>query len=366
MDNLSVLKYSKEVMHISHKDLDGESCTLLTEAILEAYPVGMFHLGVKHILPPELYSVVVEILKNIDNYTMVIITDLAISQAVADLIDNSGHREKFRYFDHHRTDVDTSKYPWLYVVTSINTKPATSEGNQFQVCATWIYYGFLKNDQVFNLNLLGMKDLHNISHFVSVVNSYDTYAFSRLPAGEMDLVAADAPRLNTLFHVLPREEFYAYIKTYIMGNAIPMFSLTTSSEEFPWIAKTIDLETYRNSQYVAGAQKKKQIFDLLIDNVFYKVALVFAERNGPMIGTAINTENPLVDFTMVVTNNQCSIYTIKDYIDCYAIASRFGGGGHQKAAGFGMTYTSSNRLYKTLALEMLTQLGGKAINPGKK
>jgi hypothetical protein len=103
-------KSTCNIIHVSHNDNDGVSCTLLTEFIVEAYPKGMFNLKTLNIVPSAIIGEVKKILNEIKNYDLVIITNLAISQEVVDLIENSGCSKKFKLFDHHQTEVDISKY----------------------------------------------------------------------------------------------------------------------------------------------------------------------------------------------------------------------------------------------------------------
>lgn len=340
------------IKHISHNDLDGYSATVLTELIVDKYPKGMFSLEVVNILPNKLIEEVNETLMNINNFDLIIITDLAVKQELVDIIENSGHKEKFRVFDHHETDVNCENYKWL----TVKIEKPDKKGNMKKTCGTELYYDFIRQDTVFDIHILQLKTDQAISHFVEVVRSYDTYDFyNNLTSGEkFDLVAEDAPRLNTLFHAIDHSEFKLYIDRYIHEDKIDFMQLTVSTERYPWINKVIELEDRKNKRYVESAMKKLNVITLdksifkneKVHELHYIVGLVFAEKNGPMIGKAACKNYPEIDFCAVLTNNQVSLYTSKSEVDVSSIARLLGGGGHKRVAGFTISYSDSNWLNK--------------------
>ena len=67
----------------------------------------------------------------------------------------------------------------------------------------------------------------------------------------------------------------------------------------------------------------------------YKYGVVFAEKYFSELGNELCTRNPNLDYVAMVNVGTYSISyrTIKENIDVGQVAKRYGGGGHQKAAG---------------------------------
>lgn len=377
------------IKHISHTDLDGVCCSTLSELIVNSYPQGMFSLELVNINPKLLYGAIKQTLNEIGNYDLIIITDLAISPIIADLIQNSGYSEKFRVMDHHESDCDVSKYPWLninkYKVNRNELTPEEYKSGEFihpkniedtnamipMTCGTELYYKFIKNDRIFDIKMLNLPDTNAIEHLVETVASYDTFTFD-IHSGEdnyLSLVDEDAPRLNTLYHAIPHEEFRQYIDDYIHSREIEWMQLTVSSHKYPWVSKIVELEERSNQKYVEAALKKLQITKMhreffkggSIHSFDYTIGLVFAEKDGPLIGKAVRDQNIPCDICAVVANNQISFYRVNPDIDVSIIARLLNGGGHKGASGFTISYESAN----AISLAHFNKMVDEAANIGK-
>ena len=51
-------------------------------------------------------------------------------------------------------------------------------------------------------------------------------------------------------------------------------------------------------------------------------------------GDAINEYDIAILFTRKLGGYKVGLYTVQDNVDCSALASKYGGGGHKQAAGF--------------------------------
>lgn len=359
------------IRHISHNDLDGYGATILTELIVKNYPEGMFTVDFMNITPNRILSTIRQTINEIDNYDLVIVTDLAISQEVVDVIVKSGQSEKFRVMDHHVSAVNDSKYSWLNLNRydmdkSILTTEEYNSGKRSNgaliplTCGTKLYYDFIRNDNVFDMQVLALQSTNSISHLVKTITSYDTFTFDR-EGHDKSIVNEDAPRLNTLFHILGHDEFKLYVDDYIHDRGIEWMQLTTSSIKYPWIAKVIELEDVRNKKYVEAALKRLTVEKINysfskngeIHNINANIGIVFADRNGPMIGKAVRDAGVDCDFCAVIANLQVSLYRVKPGYDVAVIAESLGGGGHVAASGFTITFDDANRLNKIHFMNML-------------
>ena len=110
------------------------------------------------------------------------------------------------------------------------------------------------------------------------------------------------------------------------------------------------MEANKNNRYVEAALRRLIKTDFCCTlwrnnkphKLDYHIGVIFAEKNGPVIGNTACENNPELDFCAVVSNNQVSLYTNNENIDVSSIAKLFGGGGHEEAAGLTIPYINAN------------------------
>ncbi len=332
------------IKHISHLDLDGYGSTILTEILTNFVPEGYYEIETDNILPNRLNTIMKDVIENLDYWDRVIITDLAINEELLEMIKASKNPEKIRVFDHHKCDL--KNLPENIIVTKYSP---IYEGKL--TCATELYFNFLMNDPIFDLVKIS-GDANAIAYFVECVRVYDTFEFWKTrnePENSQYESYVDAPRLNTLFHILEREDFKSYIYHYLMHSG-ECYGLTRSNMKYPYISEVLALEANKNTRYVDAALRRLIKTDLCcniwrdnkINKLDYHIGVIFAEKNGPVIGNTACENNTDLDFCAVVSNNQVSLYTNKEDIDVSAIAKLFGGGGHEEAAGLTIPYINAN------------------------
>src|SRR5699024_142128 len=142
--------------------------------------------------------------------------------------------QKFRVFDHHICKLENLSDNFV-----ITNESPIHKGKL--TCATELYYNFIRNDRIYGL-IYSDNVRKGMRYFVECVRVYDTFEFWNTrndPANEIDMSYRDAPRLNTLFHIMERDEFRQYIFNYL--NSSWWSQLTASSPEYPWISKILEL-----------------------------------------------------------------------------------------------------------------------------
>ena len=328
--------------HISHLDLDGYGSTILSEIITSFYPEESVVLETKNILPNKLNPEMTETFENINNYDLIVITDLAINQDLVDMVTNHPQGNKVRVFDHHICDI--KNLPENFIVTEDSPLHPGK-----LTCATELYFNFIMNDKVYSL-IHDNEIRKSIEYFVECVRVYDTFEFWATrndPINNIDMTYYDAPRLNTLFHIMDRDEFKEYILNYV--KKFNWLYLTVSTDEYPWVTKVLQLEANKSNKYVESAIRRmvRTPFKYTIyksgkvHDLDYNIGIIFAEKSSPVIANTALERNPEIDLCAVVSNNQVSIYSNKKEIDVSRIAKIFGGGGHKEAAGFTIPYINS-------------------------
>lgn len=351
------------IKHISHLDLDGYGATILTEILKNYVPDGFYDIETENILPNRLNNMMREVIENIDAYDRVIITDLAINQELLDMIKECKCSEKIRVFDHHKYELQD--LPDNIIITKDSP---IHKGHL--TCATELYYNFLREDPIYDMIRIRGND-RAVEYFVECVRVYDTFEFWKTrndPENSQYESYVDAPRLNTLFHILEREDFKEYIYHYLLSD---VRTLTRSNEKYPYISEILALEANKNNRYVDAALRRLIRTNLCCtvwrDNtphkLDYNIGVIFAEKNGPVIGNTACENNPEIDFCAVVSNNQISLYTNKTDMDVSSIAKLFGGGGHEEAAGLTIPYINAN-VYSLNHFFNIIEYAGRMI-PGE-
>lgn len=329
--------------HISHLDLDGYGSTILSDYLKSLYPEDAMILETCNILPTKLYAEVEDTLTHGNEYDIIIITDLAVNNKLVDLIKTHPSGNKVHVFDHHICEL--TDLPSNITVT---TQSPIHPGKL--TCATELYYNFIKNDKIYSL-IHDANIKRAISHFVECIRVYDTFEFwgSRMDADrELDISYSDAPRLNTMFHIMERDEFKEYIFKYLCGF-IPWESLTVSTPSYSWLSKILQMEQNKNAKYVETAirrlVKAPFKYDVYrngkIHSIDYMMGIVFAEKSSPVIANTALERHEDLDLCAVASNNQISVYSNRPEVDVSKIAKVFGGGGHKEAAGFTIPYINS-------------------------
>lgn len=342
--------------HISHLDLDGYGSTLLSEYVAESYPEGFFYLETENILPSKLNDMMAEVIEDLDNWDIVVVTDLSINKDLIDMISGCKNPGKIHIFDHHEYDTDAIPELPDSVIVRQHIDPEKPAGKL--TCATALYFSFLVNDPIYklvdikNTSVVNGVPFHRdpAEYFVECVRIYDTFEFwptRNDNPNELTMSYFEAPRLNTLFHILERTEFKEYIKDYFNNRKD---FLTVPSKEYPHVGELLRLEGFKNKRYVDAALRRLIHSDFVCTvwrdgvphELNYKIGVVFAEKNGPVIGNTACENFDDIAFCAVVSNNQVSLYTNRPDVNVRDIATLFGGGGHAEASGFTIPYINAN------------------------
>ena len=330
------------VKHISHLDLDGYGATILTSIFANVFPENAVEVEIVNTLPTKLRQELMNTLNDMI-YDLVIITDLAITQQIVDLVNRSKYKDRIYVFDHHVTNV--VEVPETFTITTDSQKMPGHLS-----CATDLYHDYLIQDPMFEI--FDEDKRYMIAKFVETVRNYDTFEFWKYRNSDNQPKASyDAPRLNILFHIMEREDFIAYIKDYVNRNRTEENTLTESYSVYFWISKILSLEENKNNRYVESALKRinrvefnYSVFDVkknALVSMRYEAGVIFAEKSSPIIANTALERFPDIDFCAIVSNSQVSIYSNRENVDVSKIAAVFNGGGHKDAAGFTIPYTDA-------------------------
>jgi len=266
------------LLHISHNDLDGVSCGVLTKRFLrEVDNIYCNYNDIDHILA--------EI--NTAEYERILITDMSPSRRAFERL--QGEIEII-VIDHHESST------WL--------KEITETVHDISRCATMLTYEWLAD--------MG-KDVSSYRDLVECVNDFDMWHLKR----------KDSLQMNMLFMKLGVERYMdRFVRRPYNGfNEDEML--------------IVDLETERRDKYIHAASKSGFAMKDVNGLDFFTV---FAEEYSSELGNHIIKDLEM-DYVIIINMQRKKVsLRSRPAVDVRKLAELNGGGGHKNAAGFSFTF----------------------------
>lgn len=277
------------ILHISHNDLDGVSCGVLTRKFLR--DVDNIFCNYNEIDP-----ILEEV--SLRKYDQILITDMSPSKKGLNQI--LGEIE-VTVIDHHETSA------WL--------KDMTTTIHDITKSATLLTYEWLES--------LG-RDVSEYRELAECVNDYDMWHLKR----------KDSLRMNMLFMKLG-------VERYLERFSKKPYSGFTDDEKL-----IVDLETERRDKYIFAASKSGE---MMKDRNGMEVFVVFAEEYNSELGNNIIKELG-ADYVVIINmqKKKVSLRSRAD-VDVRSIAEMNGGGGHKNASGFSIDFEFNTNEFLTEA-----------------
>lgn len=231
-------------------------------------------------------------------YDEILLCDMYMSNEVAEFIDQN--IDNFRLIDHHKTGEYLNKYSWATVNSTLNGRPT---------CATELFYKYiLRNEHLLSSRLM--------DEYTESVRLFDT--------GEYMRGKYNPKYIPTELSIM----FYLYFRSYhkhIFENIKNGYILSYNDKEVT--------RNFINKMTIYSRNKQKDI--KVINFEGYKTGVFFVEEPIYISKVLIDAkqQNPDIDIFMFVNVlNSISLRTFKD-INLSIIAEKYGGGGHEMAAG---------------------------------
>lgn len=302
-----------KLVHFSDKDLDGESCFILSRL---AFPSR--EMDLRGVTP---YTVNQEVQRFLDEELSremeVVITDVSVNEEVAALIQKKVKQGHFlRLIDHHPTALPlASSYDWANVIIEDSGKKTS---------ATSLYYSYLVDQ-----GLLAPSDV--LSDYVELVRSFDTWDWDS--SGNMR-----ANQLNLLFYMVERDVFVQDVISRLRGDGPDQDQFVFNEVE----SVLIYTEEKRMDEFEQKKLKQMKHVEVEIDLAktrTFQVGVVFLEQYHSTTGNFLCKNDEQIDFVAMLDpgKGRISFRTIRDDVDLAVIAQHYGGGGHPKASGCSFT-----------------------------
>ncbi len=312
----------KKVFHLSHTDLDGYSCQLITKRCFN--DISYYNSNYGSEIDSRIDSILRKIYMEGSDDNLILITDLNISlqqaKKLVQGVENSPKKIEILLLDHHKTGQDCAqKYDWYYLDTTR--------------CATKITYDYFLKEGY---------DIRELDTYVDVVNSIDIWLsdskYFELGKVFMKLVATSREVNRMLFN----EQNSAYIFNSL-EKAIPYIE-----KEDPHIALDDDIHQIKKSYFLQDKNNTLEnlIADFVVDMLSrkkdqmsvhykgYKGILTYSIGNTSIIGNEFLVKNPEFDFFLDINGRKNISMRANNKVDVSQIAKElFGGGGHANASG---------------------------------
>lgn len=300
------------VRHITHTDLDGVACSVLSHYMYDNNPNIDF--TVTYCDYDNVNEEVLRQLKEIEEIgpaqmTLLLITDISVTEETARKIDEL-QQSLFSIFicrliDHHQLSQEMHDYRW----TTIN-----SGGNE---CGTSLLF---KDTEFFSdtFKNKGMAD------FVEAVRLYDLWKFDKenrnksVDLNHLRYILGIEPFIELITAILRREDDNI-VRTDIEGSLINTILVAKYGDEADYITKKLKLA--KDVEYKG-----------------HKGKYVFAEQYISQLGNNMLKCFPDAEFAAIVDpNGKVSLRSREGGLNVgLDVAYHFGGGGHPQAAGYTM------------------------------
>jgi oligoribonuclease NrnB/cAMP/cGMP phosphodiesterase (DHH superfamily) len=293
----------------THVDLDAAGSVILLNLAFDKYEVDM---DSEYFLYPDIINKRIEKFLNYsipdgkceyDDYDFVYITDISVSEEIAEKIENSPLKNKIVLLDHHVTADWLNKYDWALVKNKYEDGKLSA--------GTSLVSDYLKNK-----GLIGNK----FDYFTNLVREYDTWEWQKNDNEK----AAQLELLRDAYGLRP------FIEKYIKDLKE---SPITDENIFKEVDKNIiKVLTDKMDRYIHG--RSKNLETRFIDG--YKCAVLFSENYHSELGNEICNKYPEYDLVAMINmyTGGVSLRTVREDLNLSEIAKKFGGGGHPKASGF--------------------------------
>ncbi len=310
-----------KVYHLSHTDLDGYSCQLVTKRVFE--DIEFYNANYGPEIDERLEQIAGDIEKEGGEENLILITDLnlTISQAqkLETLRSEASKKIDLLLLDHHKTGEDAAAlYKWYHLDV---TKSATK--------MTFDHYSQTSR-------------IGQLAHYVEVVNAIDIWLKEshHFELGKVLMrIVSGAKEINrTMF---PKENS-AYIFA-LLEASMPFFGKPNPHIELDNHIHFLKKDFFRKgadntlenlvSDYVVGmlsANKER----MSIEYSGYRGIMTYGIGNVSIIGNDFLVKNPEIDFFLDINSRKNVSMRANNKVDVSMIAQKlFGGGGHANASG---------------------------------
>jgi len=311
-----------KVFHLSHIDLDGYSCQLITKRCFEQ--INYYNSNYGKEIDQRLEQIIGDIERDIQGENLVLITDLNLTlqqaKKLVKMADESIKDIDILLLDHHKTGADcANKYDWYHL--------------DVKRCATKITYDYF---------LEKGYDIADMKKYVDVVNAVDIWlsdseyfelgkVYMRIVAGAREVNRMLFSETNSayIFNLLENAQEYLNVENAHIALDDNVHRLKKS------FFREDEDNTLENlvSYFIVQMLTEKRD-ELSVTYNGYRGILTYSIGNTSIIGNEFLVRNPDFDFFMDINGRKNISMRANNKADVSMIAKKlFNGGGHANASG---------------------------------
>jgi oligoribonuclease NrnB/cAMP/cGMP phosphodiesterase (DHH superfamily) len=311
-----------KVFHLSHIDLDGYSCQLITKRCFSQIEFYNSNYGKE--IDQRLEQIIRDIERDIHGENLILITDLNLSmqqaKSLTKMVEESLKDIEILLLDHHKTGADCAKaYDWYHLDVNRSATKITYD--------YFIEKGF---------------DIKDLEKYVDIVNSVDIWLsdseYFELGKVYMRIVSSAKEVNRMLFSTENSKYIFSLLESaqQFIESEYPHIVLDEKvhflKKSFFRVDEDNTLENLVSRFIVDKLSAKKE--ELTITYNGYKGILTYAIGNTSIIGNEFLVRNPDFHFFMDINGRKNISMRANDKVDVSMIAKKlFNGGGHANASG---------------------------------
>jgi len=327
-----------KLYHLSHIDLDGYGCQLITKKYFKE--VNFYNSNYGNEITQKIEQILSDIEKDAKDKSTILITDLNLTMAQAEYLDNKVKNMdkdvELLLLDHHKTGRECAeKFEWYHLDESR--------------CATKITYEYFSKKFSPDERL---KKFSDVTNAIDIWLSKDRYfelgkVLLKLVSDAKEVNRVMFPKENNeyIFNMLENSyEFYDKNGANIaLDNALHKLK----KKFFKGFSKDDTLDNLVSKYVVELLSKKKD--EMSIEYKGAKGILTYSISNVSVIGNDFLVKNPDFDFFMNINARRNVSLRGNGKVDVSIIASEIAdGGGHANASGGVLKSYKDSFLYENI------------------
>ena len=313
---------AKKVFHLSHTDLDGYSCQLITKRCFE--DISFYNSNYGSEIRVRLDQMIDDINRLGAKENLLLITDLNLTMSDAKYLlkkaEDTSVDVELLLLDHHKTGIDcANEFDWYHL--DVNR------------CATKITYDWFLEKSC---------DIGDLKEYVDVVNAIDIWLKDRdeFELGKVFMKIVSSSR--EINRVMFGDENSRYI-FFLLNEAMKYMGKNNPNIELDNAIHSIKKSFFTDkcddtldnliSDFIVDLlSQKKDEFTIYYDK--YKGLLTYSIGNVSIIGNDFLVRNDDFDFFMDINGRGNISFRANNKADVSKISKEiFGGGGHANASG---------------------------------
>lgn len=327
-----LVKTAKKVLLVTHNDMDASGAVICCMKAFGPENVDVVRCSNRQMSREIKNAVCNEEIA--DHYDLIMACDISCTEEDAQIINKSPNKKKFILLDHHHTALSLNKYAWATVHEEILTDSKRARryeghagGHSSGTSLMHDFLGLFKHDY----NDISFGGSFALEELVFSIASYDTWDWVNVFEKKDDF----PDRLDTLFKIYGAEDFEKKMFSRVMAKDAGFSSKEDLLDEQD--AFLLKLEKKRVNDFLEKAKWSIKTGTMKVNGEYADVVFATETAYVQELFGYMRDHYPDADYYFINCGGVLSIRTTKEDRHAGDFAARYGGGGHQGAAGINVS-----------------------------